>query len=187
MPFLETIPGGLGDDFPLIRRFENAWITNVDDPIHSRLRKLMLNAFSRPVVESLRPKARAVSRELLAAVDGREIDFVAEVARELPARVVTGMFGVPPGQRDQFAQWASDIQQATGAAVLTRQMVERYHQTLVELSAALAESLSSTKCTPVYESWCSRVTSAAVSTRWRWSSTESVARAAPPISLPSQA
>ena len=40
VPFLETIPGGLGEDFPLIRRFENAWITNVDDPIHSRLRKL---------------------------------------------------------------------------------------------------------------------------------------------------
>lgn len=148
VPFLETIPGGLGDDFPLIRRFENAWITNVDDPIHSRLRKLMLNAFSKPVVESLRPKARAVSRELLAAVDGREIDFVAEVARELPARVVTGMFGVPPGQRDQFAQWASDIQQATGAAVLTRQMVERYHQTLVELSAALAELIEARRREP---------------------------------------
>ena len=137
VPFLETIPGGLGDDFPLIRRFENAWITNVDDPIHSRLRKLMLGAFSKPVVESLRPKARAVSRELLAAVNGRDIDFVAEVARELPARVVTGMFGVPPDQRDQFAAWAGDIQRATGAAVLTRPMIERYHATLEELSAAL--------------------------------------------------
>lgn len=139
VPFLETIPGGLGEDFPLIRRFENAWISNVDDPIHSRLRKLMLNAFSKPVVESLRPKAREVSRELLAAVDGRDIDFVAEIARELPARVVTGMFGVPPGRRAEFARWAGDIQQATGAAVLTRPMIERYHQTLAELSAALME------------------------------------------------
>ncbi|MFO1426380.1 MAG: cytochrome P450 [Steroidobacteraceae bacterium] len=137
VPFLETIPGGLGNDFPLIRRFENAWIANVDDPTHSRLRKLMLNAFGRPVVESLRPRARATSRELLAAVNGREIDFVAEVARELPARVVTGMFGVPEPMRDQFAAWAGDIQQATGAAVLTRPMVERYHRTLEELSAAL--------------------------------------------------
>ena len=59
-----------GMDIPLIRRFENAWLSNVDDPIHARLRKLMLNAFSKPVVESLRPKAREVSRELLAAVDG---------------------------------------------------------------------------------------------------------------------
>lgn len=89
------------------------------------------------MVESLRPKARATSRELLAAVDGREIDFVAEVARELPARVVTGMFGVPPDMRDRFATWAGDIQRATGAAVLTRAMVERYHRTLEELSAAL--------------------------------------------------
>lgn len=137
VPFLETIPGGLGDEFPLIRRFENAWISNVDDPIHSRLRRLMLNAFSKPVVESLRPRARAVSRELLAAVDGREIDFVAEVARELPARVITRMFGVPAEQRAQFARWAGDIQQATGAAVLTREMIVAYHRTLEELSAAL--------------------------------------------------
>ncbi len=148
VPFLETIPGGLGKDFPLIRRFENAWITNVDDPTHSRLRRLMINAFSKPVVESLRPKARATSRELLADVDGREIDFVADVARELPARVVTGMFGVPAEQRSQFAAWAGDIQQATGAAVLNRRMIERYHATLAELGAALTVLIESRRREP---------------------------------------
>jgi pimeloyl-[acyl-carrier protein] synthase len=151
VPFLETVPGGLGDDFPLIRRFENAWITNVDEPIHGRLRRLMLNAFSKPVVESLRPKAARISREILAEVDGREVDFVSEVARELPSRVVTEMFGVPAAQRAQFAGWAGDIQQATGAAVLTRAMIEKYHQTLVDMNAALKVLIDERRVNPQHD------------------------------------
>lgn len=148
VPFLEQIPGGLGDDFPLIRRFENAWITNVDDPVHGRLRRLMMNAFSKSVVEGLRPKAAQVSRELLAGVAGREVDFVQDVARELPARVVAEMFGIPRGQRDAFAGWAARIQAATGAAVLTRAMVVDYHRTLEELNVALGALIDARRRVP---------------------------------------
>jgi cytochrome P450 len=148
VPFLETLPGGLGDDFPLIRRFENAWISNVDMPTHSRLRRLMVNAFSKPVVESLRPKTIAISHALLAEVAGRDVDFVANVARELPSRVVTEMFGVPEALREQFAVWAGNIQQATGAAVLSRSMVEAYHQTLVDMNVELMKLIEARRREP---------------------------------------
>lgn len=148
IPFLETMPGGLGDDFPLIRRFDDKWISNVDQPIHARLRKLMMNAFSRGVVESLRAKTRKVSADILAGVEGREVDYVHDVARELPSRVLTEMFGIPAAMRDQFATWAGDIQQATGAAVLDRPMVERYHQTLVDMNVALGELIAERRVAP---------------------------------------
>lgn len=148
VPFLETLPGGLGDDFPLIRRFEHAWISNVDMPTHGRLRRLMMNAFAKPVVESLRPKTRAISRNLLAEVAGKEIDFIERIARELPSRVVTEMFGVPESQRRQFAVWAGNIQQATGAAVLSRAMVELYHQTLIDMNVALMDLIEARRREP---------------------------------------
>jgi pimeloyl-[acyl-carrier protein] synthase len=148
VPFLETVPGGLGDDFPLIRHFEEKWISNVDAPIHSRLRKLMLNAFSKSVVESLRPSAHGVSQDILEEVEGREVDYVLDVARQVPARVITAMFGIPADRREQFASWAGDIQQATGAAVLDRAMIEKYHTTLVEMNVALRELIAERRLAP---------------------------------------
>lgn len=148
VPFLETVPGGLGEEFPLIRRFEEKWISNVDEPIHGRLRKLMINAFSRGVVEGLRPGTRKISREIIDAVEGREVDYVHDVARELPARVLTEMFGIPASMRDQFAAWAGDIQQATGAAVLDRGMIEQYHTTLCEMNVALRTLIMERRAEP---------------------------------------
>jgi len=148
VPFLETVPGGLGNDFPLIRRFESAWISNVDMPIHGRLRRLMMNAFSKSVVERLRPRAVAMSRELLARVDGRDIDFVEQVARILPSTVVSEFFGIPAELREHFAQWASRIQQATGAAVLTRTMVVDYHRTLEEMNVELSKLIAARRVEP---------------------------------------
>jgi cytochrome P450 len=117
-------------------------------PTHSRLRRLMVNAFSKPVVESLRPKTVAISRALLAEVAGRDVDFVANVARELPSRVVTEMFGVPEALRERFAVWAGNIQQATGAAVLSRAMVEAYHQTLVDMNVELMKLIEARRREP---------------------------------------
>lgn len=148
VPFLETLPGGLGDDFPLIRRFEEKWISNVDAPIHTRLRRLMMGAFSRKVVEGLREGTQATARELLEEIEGREVDFVADVARQVPARVITRMFGIPPELREQFADWAGDIQQATGAAVLDRAMVEKYHDTLGQMNVALSRLIEERRRTP---------------------------------------
>jgi cytochrome P450 len=148
VPFLETIPGGLGDDFPLIRQFEDKWISNVDQPVHSRLRRLMTSAFSKAVVEGLRPESRRISRDILDEVAGREVDYVVDVARELPARVICAMFGIPPGLRDRFATWAGHIQQATGAAVLSRAMIELYHQTLVDMNVELVKLIAARRAAP---------------------------------------
>ena len=148
VPFLETVPGGLGDDFPLIRHFEDKWISNVDLPIHARLRRLMANAFSKGVVEALRPTSRQICRDILDGVEGRDVDFVVDVARELPARVVTAMFGIPAELRDQFATWAGHIQQATGAAVLDRAMIELYHGTLVDMNVELLKLSEQRRAAP---------------------------------------
>lgn len=148
VPFLETVPGGLNDDFPLIRHFEDKWISNVDLPIHSRLRKLMANAFSKGVVEGLRPKSQRISHDILVEVEGRAVDYVHDVARELPARVITAMFGIPAALQDQFATWAGHIQQATGAAVLDRAMIALYHQTLIDMNVELLKLIEQRRQQP---------------------------------------
>lgn len=148
VPFLSTIVADVRTEYPLIGLFEEKWISNVDQPVHSRLRRLMANAFSRKVVEGLRPASRAIADEILTGIEGREAEYVHEVARELPARVVTALFGIPPELRDQFATWAGHIQQATGAAVLDRAMVELYHQTLADMNVELLKLIEARRAAP---------------------------------------
>lgn len=149
MPFLSSVPGGFDEGrFPLIKRFENAWITNVDLPIHSRLRRLMAAAFTRPVVEALRPQTRKVSTAILASSAGKRLDYVHDIARELPAQVVAEMFGIPDAQRNQFADWAGKIQKATGAANLTQQMIADYHDTLAEMNVELTKLIEERRAEP---------------------------------------
>ena len=148
VPFLSTVIPDLREAYPLIARFEEKWISNVDQPVHSRLRRLMASAFSKGVVESLRVEARKISGEILREVEGREVDYVHSVARELPARLITAMFGIPDDLRDQFADWAGAIQQATGAAVLDRAMVDDYHKTLVAMNVELLKLIEERRREP---------------------------------------
>lgn len=148
VPFLTTVVEDVRTEYPLIARFEEKWISNVDQPVHSRLRRLMANAFSRKVVEGLRPESRRISSDILEGIDGREVDYVHEVARELPGRVVTAMFGIPDHLRDQFADWAGHIQQATGAAVLDRDMIDLYHRTLEEMNVELLKLIEERRVAP---------------------------------------
>lgn len=148
VPFLSTLVPDVRAEYPLVAHFEEKWISNVDQPVHSRLRRLMANAFSRKVVDALRPASRKISEDILREVNGREMDYVHAVARELPARVITAMFGIPDHLRDQFADWAGAIQQATGAAVLTREMVDLYHQTLADMNVELLKLIAERRESP---------------------------------------
>ena len=53
------------------------WIVNIDPPEHTRIRKLLTRAFSKKVIESVRPFARSTINKILDnATDKREVEFV---------------------------------------------------------------------------------------------------------------
>ena len=82
-----------------------------DPPRHTKLRQLINPAFSKLAVERYAQHAAATIDSLIAtALTGvARIDGVADLARELPIRMLTDVLGVPPEDAPQLFHWADQI------------------------------------------------------------------------------
>ena len=82
----------------------------MDDPEHSRLRKIVSRAFTPRAVERLRAdlgeRARRIVTEAAAAGSG---DFVLQVACELPLQAIAALLGVPPEDRGKLFDWSNKM------------------------------------------------------------------------------
>ncbi|NYE35827.1 cytochrome P450 [Nocardioides cavernae] len=86
------------------------WMVFLDPPEHTRLRKMVMPAFSPKAVAVMRPRVEQVVRDTLADLgDRREFDFIADFAYPIPAIVVAELIGVPAEDRDLFKKWSDDI------------------------------------------------------------------------------
>ncbi|MEO3802455.1 cytochrome P450 [Nonomuraea sp. B1E8] len=91
-------------------RVIRAGMLDVEPPVHTRLRRLVSKAFTPRMVESLRPRVRAIARELVdtyVAKGGG--DLIAEVAEPLPVTVIAEMLGIPGQDRHLLRPWSADI------------------------------------------------------------------------------
>jgi cholest-4-en-3-one 26-monooxygenase len=82
----------------------------MDDPEHSRLRKIISRGFTPRAVERLRAelgeRAQRIAAE--AAQEGSG-DFVLQVARELPLQAIAELLGVPLEDRDKLFDWTNQM------------------------------------------------------------------------------
>ena len=97
----------------------------LDPPDHTRLRRLVVQAFTVRRVAALRPRIEAIAAELLdalaAAPEGEPVDLVAGYALPLPTLVICELLGVPAADREEFGGWSTTMvddapQEEKGAA-----------------------------------------------------------------------
>jgi cytochrome P450 len=82
----------------------------LDPPEHTRLRRLVAQVLGEQRVGVLRPRIRAIVAELLGpARDGAPVDIVADLAAQLPLRVIGEMLAVPPADLPQLKRWAGEF------------------------------------------------------------------------------
>ncbi|PSB17685.1 cytochrome P450 [Phormidesmis priestleyi ULC007] len=91
-------------------RATNTWLLSLEPPDHTRLRKLVGQAFSPSVVERLRPQTQDIVDQLIGTVQktGR-MDIISDLARPVPVRVISTLLGIPEDIQDQVYQWANDL------------------------------------------------------------------------------
>ncbi|MFG3510848.1 cytochrome P450 [Streptomyces sp. NPDC047821] len=72
-------------------------LVNLDPPDHTRLRRLVVRAFSAKRIDGLRPRIQQMADELLDAMAeaGDEADLISAYASQLPIRVICELLGVP--------------------------------------------------------------------------------------------
>ena len=77
-----------------------------DPPRHSRLRRIVSPLFSRRSIGEYEPFCRELARAVLdRALPQGELDFVEEVSRQLPIRVLARVLGVPDADTDKLIVW----------------------------------------------------------------------------------
>ncbi|MGW2279229.1 cytochrome P450 [Streptomyces sp. NPDC001770] len=87
-----------------------SWMSQLDPPDHTRVRKAFGRTFLPRMVERLRPRVEELVDELLDGLAAEpEFDVIADLAFTLPVIVICEMLGVPAADRGRFKDWSTDL------------------------------------------------------------------------------
>jgi len=91
-------------DEPVFRSMSH-WMLQQDPPDHTRLRGLVVKAFTARRVEDMRPRIQQIVDQTLDAVADRgHMDLIADFAYRLPVTIICDMLGIPEEHREIFHQ-----------------------------------------------------------------------------------
>ncbi len=125
----------LASTLPNLIRYIPDWIINIDAPQHDRVRKLVVKAFSRKVIEQLRPVVDQACDALLdEALARQSVDFIEAIAFPLPAMVIIGLLGVAPEHITPLRGWARAMTTALASFAPSRETLLEAEQALVEMN-----------------------------------------------------
>ncbi len=120
-----------------------------DPPDHTRFRGLITQAFTPRVVESMRPRMRAIANELLDSVRQDErMDVIKDLAIPLPVTVLAEIFGVPKSDVNLFKGWADDLLAFQGVNKPALEILQRSQRALLGIRAYLGELIQEKRRQP---------------------------------------
>lgn len=103
--FVERTTRRYGPDImkePVFRSMGN-WMLQADPPDHTRLRGLVVKAFTARRVEDMRPRIQEIVDQTIDAVIGRgQMDPIEDFAFRLPVTIICDMLGIPEDHREVF-------------------------------------------------------------------------------------
>ena len=93
---------------PVFRSMSH-WMLQQDPPDHTRLRGLVVKAFTARRVEDMRPRIQeVVDRTLDAVADRGQMDLIEDFAFRLPVTIICDMLGIPEEHRELFYNGSRD-------------------------------------------------------------------------------
>lgn len=120
-------------------------IINMDDPRHARMRRLVSSGFTPKALNEVLDTVREVAREVVDDIAERgQCDFVADIAAQLPLRIVCDMVGLPPEKRASVyeqsniilglgdAEFVNSIDDLMGAFLTLHQMAQELGQSRLD-------------------------------------------------------
>jgi hypothetical protein len=141
--FGRDAPAGVRGKLEVFNRFIAGFLLFHDPPTHTRLRALVGKAFAPHVIEGLGRFIQGLVDEMVDAVraEGR-MDMVRDIARPLPAAVITKMLGIPRGDFDKFKGWTDDLFMLLGSGVADAELVEVGYRGTVGLKDYFGETIA---------------------------------------------
>ena len=93
---------------PIFRSMSH-WMLQQDPPDHTRLRGLVVKAFTARRVEDMRPRIQQVVDQTIdAVIDSGHMDLIEDFAFRLPVNIICDMLGIPEEHREAFYKGSRD-------------------------------------------------------------------------------
>ncbi|MWD29782.1 cytochrome P450 [Aquicoccus sp. SCR17] len=81
----------------------------LEPPRHTRLRGLVLRAFTSRRINALRPEIEALCEELVAGFPDQPFDLIPAYCTRVPVIVIARLLGVPDSMADDLLGWSNDM------------------------------------------------------------------------------
>jgi cytochrome P450 len=93
---------------PVFRSMSH-WMLQADPPDHTRLRGLVVKAFTARRVEDMRPRIQEIVDQAIdAVIDRGHMDLIEDFAFRLPVTIICDMLGIPEDHRETFYKSSRD-------------------------------------------------------------------------------
>lgn len=112
-------------DFHAVERYS---MLDMEPPTHTRLRGLVLRAFTSRRVKALAPDIDDICDDLLSGFPAEPFDLIPAFCTALPVRVIARLLGVPEHMGNQLLQWSN--------AMVAMYQASRTHDTEVAANTA---------------------------------------------------
>jgi cytochrome P450 len=108
-----------------VYRSMSHWMLQLDPPDHTRLRGLVVKAFTARRVEEMRPRIQQIVDQAIDRVEGQgRMDLIADFAFRLPVIVICEMLGIPKDDRPMFFHGARASGRLLDPVPLSRQEID---------------------------------------------------------------
>ena len=115
--FYSKLPSDEAKLLEEIVKYLNLWAAFRNPPDHTRMRKIMMVAFTRKSITEMQPKITAITDATLSKLKKiNEIDLVNNYASPIPALTIMHLLGVPIDMLGEFKSWSDDMSKFIGGA-----------------------------------------------------------------------
>lgn len=131
-----------GKNLNALVHISNKFLFYINPPDHTRLRGLVVKAFSPTVVERMRPRIQEIVNDLLDQVRNKgTMDVIADLASPLPVTVIGKMLGIPNEAQNQLHHWSNVLSRILDSLVsveeyeILNKAIEEFQEYLRDLVA----------------------------------------------------
>ena len=147
-----TLPDEVRPEMEPLRNVLGSRMLLTDPPEHTRLKSLVMKAFSAKTTETRRAHIRELCERFLdRAAERGEVDIVADLAQPLPSWVIADLLGVPPDDQARFTRWSHDqvrVYDRPGTVGERVAVMRQGQQSMLEMRAFLEEIIDERRREP---------------------------------------
>jgi pimeloyl-[acyl-carrier protein] synthase len=134
---------------PFEAHYRTKGLLHSDPPDHTRLRRLIIRAFSPRVIETMRPRIQQIVDDLIDRIEATgEMEVIEDLAFALPVTVLAGLLGVPESQGPTFRRWADGLLAFQGINKPSERVLLGAQTVLIEARGYLADLIAERRRTP---------------------------------------